>query len=192
MARPEARIERSALILLAAGLSRRFGTADKLAADLHGKPLAMHAADRLGTLPFARRIVVVSGTALPFPGWTRIDNPDPAAGQGRSLALGIAAAAAGGADAAVVALADMPFIAADHVQALFAALDHRGAVGTQGPGGAMPPALFTDQHFGALTALTGDRGARGLLTDMPLVAADFDTLIDVDTPERLAMMQRRR
>ena len=52
------RPETTALVLLAAGQSRRFG-GDKLGAPLLGKPLALHAADALAAIPFATRIAVV-------------------------------------------------------------------------------------------------------------------------------------
>ena len=49
-----------AAILLAAGRSRRFGAADKLAVDLDGLPLGLHAARTLADVPLAARILVTA------------------------------------------------------------------------------------------------------------------------------------
>jgi molybdenum cofactor cytidylyltransferase len=184
----DARIGQSALILLAAGSSRRFGAADKLAAMLEGKPLIRHAADRLGAIPFGWRIAVTRHPVPDLPGWRCVPNAEAEAGQGRSLAIGVTEAAALGAEAVVVVLADMPRVTAGHVTGLFRLLDARGLVATSGPGGPMPPALFTQQHFTALTRLSGDRGARAMLADAPLLAAPTAMLVDVDTPEALARL----
>jgi molybdenum cofactor cytidylyltransferase len=49
----------------------------------------------------------------------------------------------------------------------------------------MPPALFGARHFGALEALSGDRGAGALLADAPCLPLPPGRL-DVDRPEDLA------
>ncbi|MDG5489093.1 nucleotidyltransferase family protein [Sphingomonas sp. BGYR3] len=185
---PDPRIANSALILLAAGLSQRFGAADKLTAMLEGRPLIRHAADRLGAMPFGWRIAVTGHPVPVLPGWRCVPNPEPAAGQGRSLAIGVAEADTLGAEAVVIALADMPRVTAAQVEALFSVLDERGMAAMAGPGGPMPPALFTRPHFAALTRLSGDRGGRALLADAALVTAPPATLVDVDTPEALARL----
>ena len=48
------------LVVLAAGLSVRFGEADKLMAELNGKPVLRHVIDNMASLPFAARFAVVS------------------------------------------------------------------------------------------------------------------------------------
>jgi molybdenum cofactor cytidylyltransferase len=50
----------------------------------------------------------------------------------------------------------------------------------------MPPALFGAQHFAALCALSGDRGAGALLRDAPMLALSAQAALDVDRAEDLA------
>ena len=51
--------DRTAILLLASGLSSRFGAGDKLMADLHGRPVLAHAASVLADRSVARRVAVV-------------------------------------------------------------------------------------------------------------------------------------
>jgi len=53
------RLQDCALVILASGLSERFGKADKLMADFRGKPLVQHAIDAADMLPFAERFAVI-------------------------------------------------------------------------------------------------------------------------------------
>lgn len=171
-------------MLLAAGRGTRFGSG-KLNADLGGKPVLRHAADMLRTFPFAAHIAVV-GPATPDPGhYTTITLDPPDAPQARSLAQGVIAARASGAEAVLVALADMPLVPAAHIAALIASFDgdHIASMGPQAP---MPPALFGAQYFDALAALSGDRGAGALLRDAPFLPLTADQALDIDRPEDLA------
>jgi CTP:molybdopterin cytidylyltransferase MocA len=115
--------ERTALILLAAGRSLRFTDADKLAEPFLDKPLAFHVVTALENIPFLTRIAVVSDTGLDFAarGYRVEANPDPSLGQARSLCHGVSVAREAGADAVLVALADMP--AADQLAPAFVALE---------------------------------------------------------------------
>lgn len=182
-----------AAILLAAGRSRRFGSEDKLLAPLAGAPLALHAARRIVELAPRRRIAVCRDrtgalaeqlTAL---GFEIVANPHPEAGLSRSLACGIAEAARGPAAAALIALADMPFVGMDHFGSLLARFDavSTPAVASTDGTARMPPALFARSLFGALQAETGDRGGKALLADAALVHAAPGELADIDRPEDL-------
>ena len=51
---------RLGVALLAAGASRRFGEADKLAAEFRGRPLAEHAAKAIPVSAFAKAWVITS------------------------------------------------------------------------------------------------------------------------------------
>ena len=114
------RAEDAVLILLAAGRSRRFGDADKLAQPFLHKPVAYHVVTALEAIPFLGRVAVIDGTSLDFAsrGYDVIVNDDPAAGMSRSVQLGLRAARAKGAKGVVIALADMPRITAAHVYRL--------------------------------------------------------------------------
>ena len=55
-----------ALVVLAAGASRRFGTENKLLQPLAGKPLLCHTLERAAALPVARRVAVCSAESAPL------------------------------------------------------------------------------------------------------------------------------
>lgn len=178
-----------AAILLAAGRSERFGT-DKLLAMIAGEPVAVRAARALLSIGPQWRIAICrQGSPLTNPletlGFEIALNPDPTRGLSSSLALGIERAAKAGADAALVALADMPFVTGRHLSSLLDGFELDGAPIVASTRGAspMPPALFDRRYFPQLVAGRGDVGARDLLTGARLVAGDPDELADIDRPQ---------
>jgi len=181
---------RIAAIVLAAGLSRRYGDGNKLTAPLNGKPLALHIADTLaGTAFFARIAICQPGVSLAVAfkarGFTTVENPDSTRGQASSLVLGVQAAEAAGAEAVLICLADMPFVTESHIVALLAAAETADSVAStmQGQPVPIPPAVFSRQHFPALLALQGDKGARELLASAQMIEAAAGELADFDTRE---------
>ena len=182
---------RVAVVLLAAGASRRFGAEDKLTADLDGRALGLHGADAIADMGFAARVAVVGKADPGFAarGFLVVPNDAPERGMAHSLALGIAAVADDAAvDAAMILLADMPRVPRDHIRALLAAFDG-DRIASRGDGTITPPALFGRMHFEALRAMRGDHGAKPLLRDAPSLAADPRWLDDVDTPDDLAQLR---
>lgn len=182
-------ITRTALVLLAAGLSRRYGTVSKLVADYRGKPLAMHAAETLAKLPFAQHIAVCRtgdqdlADLLTGAGFTVVLNPDTARGQASSIVLGVEAA--GQPDALMVCLADMPLVSPAHLLDLVARVTP-GAIVASSAGDRdppSPPAIFSREYLPELLRLEGDKGARHLLQIAERVVAPAGTLADFDTPE---------
>lgn len=192
-----AALSRTAAVVLAAGLSRRYGTASKLHADLGGKPLALHIARTIGALPLAARFAVCRfgdeelARMFEREGFTIVINPDSARGLSSSLALGVAAAAGRDVDAALVCLADMPNVSRRHLQALIGELDGAddmiGSSTKSGP--TTPPATFGRGHFEALMSLEGDRGARELLAAARTLQVPASELDDFDTPADFARAQ---
>ncbi len=182
--------EDTALLLLAAGQSRRFGAGpSKLDTPVRGLPLGLHAPRAVASLRFARRIAVTARSGIDYAaeGFTAIPNDDPVGDMASSLRLGIAAAE--GAAAVLVLLADMPNVTAAHVERLLAAGDGPRTIVASADGGApRPPALFGEAWFDALSALTGDHGARDLIRSGKLVPASAGELADVDTPDDLAAL----
>jgi molybdenum cofactor cytidylyltransferase len=184
-----------ALVMLAAGLSRRFGPADKLMAPLAGKPLIRHSIDRLAGFRFGERIAVIRNDApdvaglLSAAGYRLVVNPAPERGRGSSLALG--AAAIGHADACLVWLADMPAVPAAHVRAL---LDSEAAsvVASVAAGVKQPPALFRRAHFAALMASVDDSGPRALMQAATAIPVSARHLRDVDRAADLATADKER
>lgn len=177
-----------AAVLLAAGPSKRFGRNDKLMALLDGEPLALHAARTIAGLAPGRRIAVCERADGPLAGrlavlgYEVVVNPHPERGMSQSLARGIAAADT--AEAALVCLADMPFVTAAHLGALLARFDASAAPVVASARGTtpMPPALFARSLFAALQSGEGDRGGRALLVGATLVSASDGELADIDRP----------
>lgn len=184
--------EQVALVLLAAGRSRRFDDGDKLAERFLDKPLAFHVVTALEALPFRARIAVVSDTALDFValGYRVVDNPDPSLGQARSLARGVVAAKEAGAEAVLVALADMPRVTVAHICRLMDAADGPATIVASSDGvRPMPPALFGRDLFDTLLALDGDQGARDLIRRGHHVVTSPAELVDVDTQDDLRKLR---
>ncbi len=184
--------------MLAAGLSRRMGGANKLLAEIDGEPMVARAVDAV-LASAARPVVVVTGhdaprvrAALAGRDVGFVHNPDYASGLASSLRAGIAALGAG-LDGALVCLGDMPWVRREHVDALLAAFAgdadaicvpvHRGRRGH--------PVLWPARDFGEIALLQGDAGARALLERhaervRTVPVADAGVTRDVDTPEALA------
>ena len=179
-----------AAILLAAGRSSRFGTADKLLTPLQGMPVARHAAKPIVELTPARRIAICPDAddalahMLAGEGFDIIANPAAERGLSESLRLGIAAVQSGTESAALLCLADMPFVRAEHLAALLARFDpHEAPVVASGRDGVpMPPALFARSLFAELANARGDQGGRALLASAVLVPAPAGQLGDIDRP----------
>jgi molybdenum cofactor cytidylyltransferase len=188
-----------AAIVLAAGRSTRMGGANKLVAEIGGKPLVRIAAEQ-ALASRARPVIVVTGhererveAALAGLPVKLVHNPDFAEGLGTSVRAGIAAVPAR-ADGAVVCLGDMPQVDAELINRLIAALaPDQGALAViptlDGKRGN--PVLWSRRFFPDLMALEGDVGARNLIgrygeavIEVPVTGKA--ALTDVDTQEALA------
>jgi molybdenum cofactor cytidylyltransferase len=192
-----------AAIVLAAGRSTRMG-ANKLVAELAGKPMVRHVVEA-ALASRARPVLVVAGheaesvrAALAGLQVTLVDNPGYAAGLSTSLKAGIRALPedCGG---ALVLLGDMPRITAAHIDRLiaaFAARDNRAIIVPAHEGRRGNPILWPRAHFREIMQLEGDAGAKKLLglhaSDVHEVDLATDAIfLDVDTPEALAGERRR-
>ncbi|QXX76238.1 NTP transferase domain-containing protein [Methylovirgula sp. HY1] len=191
-----------AAIILAAGLSRRFGTDpddSKVLAMLDGIPLIRHVAEAASASQ-ARPICVVTGRADPkvqvaLAGLDLrcIHNPKPEAGLSQSLALGLDYLATD-ISGALILLADMPYISAPLIDRLIAAFEtapaETFAVVPIHAGRRGNPVLLGKGIFAAVKAIEGDRGARGIIDAMDhgIVEISIDDRsieIDIDTPDML-------
>ena len=182
-------------ILLAAGRGKRFdpsGECDKLLALLpSGIPVAVAAAMNLcAALP--RVIAVVRpgadilATLLRNAGCEVVVCPQADEGMGTVLACAIQHSA----DAAawVVALADMPFIAAETYASVVDALAANNLVAPEFSGQRGHPVGFGRQHLTHLLSLQGDSGARGLFaagTPHLFATTDRGVIRDIDTASDL-------
>jgi molybdenum cofactor cytidylyltransferase len=204
---PEAAVPRApkiAAIVLAAGQSRRMGEANKLLAEVAGTPMVRRTVQAIARSR-ARPIVVVTGhqaeavrAALAGLDVAITHNPRYAEGLSTSLAHGIRALPSG-TDGAVVCLADMPEIRAEHVDRLIAGFAPAAsrAIGVPTRRGKRGnPVLWGAPYFAALTAIAGDVGARHLIGEhadrVYEVAMDDDAIfLDIDTPAALAALRAK-
>lgn len=178
-------------LVLAAGRSTRFGSENKLLTPFGGQPLAAHAAEAMAAVPLDYRLVVVADASVAalFDGFEVLTTERPDAPQSASLALGARRALQLEATRLLVALADMPLV--DNAlmgMVLDRCTGDSPSAATDGAR-AMPPACFSGPQIGALTKLSGDRGAAALLAGLapdrlvtapPGMLADIDTVADVE------------
>jgi molybdenum cofactor cytidylyltransferase len=160
-------------ILLAAGMSRRMGSRNKLLVDIDGVPMVRRAAQAMRDGGIEDLVVVtghdadkveaaLDGLAVRF-----VHNPDFATGQAGSVASGIASLPAH-VSGALIALGDMPYVTVDLIAEMVrdhARLDDHDARisfpvhdGRRGN-----PVLWGCRFFEALKGLSGDIGGREIL-----------------------------
>jgi molybdenum cofactor cytidylyltransferase len=186
-------------VVLAAGLGRRFGATKQLA-EVDGLPLVAHAVRAAHRAGVGRVLLVVGHEAAAVVAAARrggrvevVDNPDHAAGQSTSLRAGVEAAAATGAEVAVVLLADQPDLDPDVVDAVVRAVHGQvEAARARYEDGAGHPVAFARRVWPRLVTVTGDRGARDLLADLVVaeVAVPAPAPRDVDHPDELPPWSR--
>ncbi|MEM8725090.1 MAG: nucleotidyltransferase family protein [Pseudomonadota bacterium] len=186
-----------AVAVLAAGSSRRFGPVDKLRAPFRGKPLGLHVSDALAEVPAELRMVIAANQQHACAGGWRdagfeiVRNPNAAEGMGTSVATVARIARRAECDALLIALADMPLIPVAHFRALVDAARALGPdllIASTNGIVRMPPAIFGSEHFGRLSELTGDKGARSILGEGDTLKCRTRWLADIDTPEALAAL----
>jgi molybdenum cofactor cytidylyltransferase len=195
---------RIAGVLLAAGASRRFGEDAKLMAPIEGRRLVDYAAEPLIRAGLSPLIALIQPEDEPLAiileteGFDLVENPRFAEGMGTSIAAGAARARELGADGAVVALGDMPFVGPETIARLvatFAPEQGRTIVVASDGSRRGCPALFGRAHFAELMALTKDEGARAVAAAHPGQLSVVDCapgeLDDVDTLEALEAARAR-
>jgi molybdenum cofactor cytidylyltransferase len=185
----------TAIIILAAGGSSRFGKTKQLV-HFRGKTLLQHAIEQ-ATEAGAETIVVVTGanadeiskqaksekTEIVF-------NKDWEQGMASGIVAGLKKAITlnNKIEKAIIAVCDQPFISSSLFQQLYqkqnesakqiVASAYADTIGT--------PALFTQKYFDALMSLKGDEGAKKLLKrhSEDVATVDFPNGdIDIDTKE---------
>ena len=185
-----------AVIVLAAGESRRMGTAKQLL-PLRGATLVEHSV-QTALASGATQVVVVLGARAevvraPLQGFgvTIVENHDWQTGMGSSIACGVGSLGRD-VETAVVALVDQPGITPEHLRFLAQRAHPTAASLYEGILGA--PCAFARSEFPRLLALTGDQGARHLLRsgEIPVEAVPFEgALLDLDTPESYEAFLRK-
>ncbi len=198
--KPKAARPRVAGLILAAGLSSRMAPQNKLlAGGGGGTAMVARVADAV-LASYAHPVVAVLGhqaeqiAAALAPRLLRlVVAPDYAEGLSASLRAGLAAVPED-AEAVLVCLGDMPLVTAAMIDRLLDTYDagegrlivvptHQGKRGN--------PVLWDRRFFAEMAALTGDKGARGLLLRHAEHVAEVELdskaiLLDFDTPASLA------
>lgn len=196
--RPAKERPRIAVLVLAAGQSRRMGKTNKLLVPVDGKPLLRHtveaalasrASDTIVVTGHEREAVegLLDGMAVRM-----VHNPDYAQGLSTSLRAGIEALPPG-TDAVIVCLGDMPEVDTETLDRLIGAFDPaagRTIVVPTHNGKRGNPVLWSNAYFAAMARLEGDVGARHLIGEhkdavVEVPMAEGGSLVDIDTPEAL-------
>lgn len=190
---------RIAALILAAGQSRRMGEANKLLADIGGRPMVAHVAEAAKASQ-ADPVVAVLGheaghvrAALAGRDILFAENPDYAEGISSSLKAGLKALPRG-VEGVLVCLGDMPRVTAGQIDRLIEAfnpLEGRAICVPTFNGKRGNPVLFARRFFEEMEAVSGDVGARHLIGQAPELVCEVEmedrgVLLDIDTPEALA------
>jgi len=191
-----------AAIVLAAGRSTRMGAANKLVADIAGKPMVRRVVEA-ALASTATPVLVVTGhlaadvsAALAGLHVTLVANPDFATGLASSLKAGIRALPPS-CDGVFIMLGDMPQIAPEHLGGLITAFAPDKIVVPVHAGKQGNPVLWPAKYFPELLQLAGDAGAKRLIGMQAAQVREVDLgtnaiLTDIDTPEALARLRSGR
>jgi molybdenum cofactor cytidylyltransferase len=195
-------MNRTAVILLASGLSRRYGWRDKMLENLGGKPLMEHAAGPVAGLDALARIAVCPADRKEIA--ERLNNrfiiavnKQPKSGLGHSIALGVDVAMKFKPDAVLLCMADMPFIEPWMLDGLISRLGPSGAdiVHSGDLEGVRPPTAFGPACFKSLLELDGDDGAKRIIGQgsFSVIGTSIPAplLADVDTKEDLELARQQ-
>lgn len=175
-----------ACVVLASGLSERFGAADKLSADLCGRSVLSHVLETAKEVGF-REVFVVS-QRRGGNGYTWVRNDNPSLGQGHALRLGLEAARGSGLKGFAIMLGDMPLVISSYMEKLIRKYDYNQSIVSVSESIRMPPAIFNAESVDMILSRKTVLGARGVFDLIQPVTMEMnsDAALDVDTPADLA------
>ena len=186
---------RLAVLIMAAGESRRFGSC-KLLADVDGKPMLQHSIE-LAQSTDAALIRLVTGCwheeikqAQAAGDIDDIDltyNPDWQQGLGSSIAAGIATIASL-CDEVLILLADQVRVSSEDLKQLRHRSNRKDIACARYSDTLGPPAIFPAKFFTALQKLSGNTGAKALLAELTSTNYQIDipsAAFDIDRPSDL-------
>ena len=187
-------------IILAAGLSKRFGRPKQLV-EWRGRPLILHIAET-AVASRLRNVVIVTGHAAngvraalellaEHPKLTVVYNPEYEEGQASSIRRGLKALP-GDADAAMFLACDQPLVGVELINALIHTFEqHRPLICYPVFGvNRSNPSIFAAKLFPELQKLTGDVGGRVLIEKYKSQVREhkissWRALADIDTEHDL-------
>ena len=190
-----------AAVVLAAGASTRMGS-NKLLADFNGRTMVAQTVDRVKQSTI-KDILVITGHqagdvrfALSGRDIVFAHNENFSQGLSTSLRVGVSAMR-DQCDALLVCLGDMPLVDPKDIDRMIAAfnpVENRSIVVPVMGRRFGNPVLWGAEHFNALMACEGDRGARALLENLKNDVIEIEVnnqgvLLDADTPEALAALR---
>lgn len=188
------------LIVMAAGLSRRFGS-NKLMADFRGSPLASRIFEAIRSAGCASGTVTVvwndpdiAVLAETF-GFNTCFNPGPEEGQSVSIRLGLAASKE--ADAYMFLTADQPLLRGQTISGMlrsFPAGQEKIMMAAY-KGNTGNPVIFDRKYKASLMRLKGDTGGKQIIRQHPEAVVWYEIeyaeeLMDVDHAEDLAHLSK--
>lgn len=178
-------------VLMAAGTASRFGE-NKLLYPMKGHSLLEWSMRAVPSSLFARAVAVVSDPAVAAivarAGYRTIVNPNPARGQGTTVALG--AAAMEGLDGVLFCVGDQPHLTLASVTRLVGAFTPDGIYSLAHGGKRGNPVLFPAFCIPELAALAPHETGRAVIARYPgrlhlVEADDARELFDIDTKQDL-------
>ncbi len=185
-------------VILAAGMSRRYGSPKQLA-ELDRRSLLEHAigaalAARLDPVVVVVPVWLLRPASLEGSALRWVLNPFPERGMSLSLRLGFGALGDDAA-AAIVLLGDQPGVPASTIATLLAARGERPVIAAEADGILAPPVLVERSRFALIEHLSGDIGLRAWLAANPELVQAVPVgnhPPDIDTPADLARMATPR
>jgi molybdenum cofactor cytidylyltransferase len=191
---PSDRVGAVAGVVLAAGTSTRMGQ-NKLFMELEGETLVRRVVGRASKAGFDPLIVVLGHEAdlvqqaLEGLSYRPVLNPEYARGVNSSLRAGIQAVSETAARAAVVVLADMPFVTTAMIETLIEKYRRSEAplVISEYDGVNAPPMLYDRSLFGELAASEGQGCGKHVVKrhrhQAESASWPVEALMDLDAPE---------
>jgi molybdenum cofactor cytidylyltransferase len=188
-------------IVLAAGMSRRMGVPKQLL-RLGGKTILQHTLENVRASDVAEIVVVLGHKAervekeISTDGIKLVRNQEYQQGMGTSLRTGLAAVSAN-AKAALIVLADQPFVSAETFDQLIAChqkLRPQIVIPTYN-GFRGNPVLLDRSVFAELQGVTGDVGCRAIFGNHTenihkLAVDDAGILLDIDSQEEFQKLEK--
>lgn len=191
-----------AAVILAAGASRRLGQPKQLLP--HAGEALLQRALRLVRESGSEPILVVLGAefaricvAIPFDDAIPVFNDRWEDGMASSIHAGLNEldVRAPESKGALVMGCDQPHLSSAHLRSLLKAFnEHKSSaiVASSYAGVRGMPAVFPRTVFPALHQIQGDKGARGLLANPPILIAEVEFVggeVDIDIPDDLSHLQ---